>query len=71
MPEVASAIWSESAIHFYDTAYQLVKRDLSIPVDQSGKCVVAEENLSGSVYSVDWIAGLDYWTGLLDWLLDL
>ena len=21
---------------------------------------------SGSVYSLDWITGLDYWTGLLD-----
>ena len=32
--------------YFYDTAYHLVMRDLSIPVDQSGKCVVAEEILS-------------------------
>ena len=37
---------TSSEPYFYDTAYHLVKRDLSIPVDQSGKCVVAEEILS-------------------------
>ena len=37
---------ASSEPYFYDTAYHLVNRDLSIPVDQSGKCVVAEEILS-------------------------
>ena len=37
---------ASSEPYFYDTAYHLVKRDFSIPVDQSGKCVVAEEILS-------------------------
>ena len=37
---------ASSEPYFYDTAYHLVKRDLSFPVDQSGKCVVAEEILS-------------------------
>ena len=37
---------ASSEPYFYDTAYHLVKRGLSIPVDQSGKCVVAEEILS-------------------------
>ena len=37
---------ASSEPYFYDTAYHLVKRDLSIPVDQSVKCVVAEEILS-------------------------
>ena len=25
----------------------------------------------GSVYSLDWTTGLDYWTGLLDWTTGL
>ena len=28
--------------YFYDSAYQLVKRQQALPVDKQGKCVVAE-----------------------------
>ena len=28
--------------YFYDSAYQLVKRQQTLPVDKQGKCVVAE-----------------------------
>ena len=29
-------------VYFYDSAYQLVKRQQALPVDKQGKCVVAE-----------------------------
>ena len=28
---------------FYDSAYQPVKRDIPIPINEDGQCVVAEE----------------------------
>ena len=32
-------------VYFYDSAYQLVKRQQALPVDKQGKCVVAESQL--------------------------
>jgi len=29
--------------YYYDAAYQLVKRNYAIPIDENGKCVVAKE----------------------------
>ena len=34
-------LWPQS--HFYDSAYQHVKRDIPIPVNEDGQCVVAKE----------------------------
>ena len=31
--------------YYYDTAYKLVKRDYALPIDENGKCVVANEIL--------------------------
>jgi len=32
--------------YYYNTAYKLVKRDYALPIDENGKCVVANEILS-------------------------
>ena len=29
--------------YFYDSSYQLVKRDFLIPINEAGQCVVANE----------------------------
>ena len=31
--------------YYYNTAYKLVKRDYTLPIDENGKCVVANEIL--------------------------
>ena len=31
--------------YYYDSAYKLVKRDYALPIDENGKCVVANEIL--------------------------
>ena len=33
--------------YFYDSAYELVKRQQALPVDKQGKCVVAEITIVG------------------------
>ena len=54
-------------MHFYTIKWELTPR--KVYGSHLNVIIMTLEGCpGGSLYSLDWTTGLDYWTGLLDWL---